>query len=281
MIVAIFALEAKAFDMRNPKVHCSRDTIKINEILLNLKEGDDNIGARMVKAATLLQGSGPDEYYEKDSVADLRLNVESFTPLTFVNNVIALAKASEQHGFSDWRTFASEFENISCRKGEFTGYPSIMYHTSDWIIDNTARGNLRELTEDYSGGVVPRTKSLDQMTRHRSDFAALADSANYESVRMMELGFRTHRIPTLKKETIKKKEILDDLRQGDILIMVPGKEGIDCYDIGIINIKEDGPHLIHLSPAAGQVIEEEETLMRYMPLVTKNFQGYRLIRVTD
>lgn len=232
----------------------------------------------MSMAARMLEGAGEDDYYMTDSVAELRVNIESFTPLMFINNVIALAKASENPEPVSFNTFEKEFEDIACRRGTYNGFPSIMYHSSDWIGDNISRGNITELTENYNG-VVARTKSLDEMTRKREKFAALADSSTFENVRMIEMGFRTHRVPTLKKETIKKKELTDDLREGDIILMVPNRDGIDIYDMGIITFEQGMPHIIHLSPVTHTVMMEKEDLARYMALMTKHFQGYRILRL--
>lgn len=264
----------------NPPVHCANDTATANRILQSLKGGDKSPGDKMVSAALMLEGSSFDDYYRTDSVAALRINLESFTPLMFVNSVIALAKASDYPGVADWHTFFREFENVACRRGENKGFSSIMYHSSDWIGDNMARGNITELTENYSGAVAG-TKSLDEMTRRRNDYAALADSATFEMVRMTEMGFRTHRVPYLKKETIKKKEIIDDLRNGDIIILVPNGDGVDYYDMGFVEISDGVPHLIHLSPQSKTVVRESESLARYLGLMTKHFQGYRILRVRE
>lgn len=269
-----------ALDVQMPAVHCSEDTVRVNDLLGKLRSSGGSLGDRMAMAAKLLKETPGDHYYTTDSIAALRINVDSFSPLMFVNTVAALAKASMKSGYTDWRTFAAEFEDISTRRGKDTGYASIMFHTSDWINDNVSRGNVKELTENFSGGVVARTKSLDEMTRFRQNFPALADSATFEKVRMNEMGYRTHRIPTLKKETIKKKEILDELKNGDVVILVPSRDGIDFYDIGIVEMEDDGPHFIHLSPSEGK-ITEEEVLTRYFPLMTKYFQGYRIIRMVE
>lgn len=264
----------------DPALHCGDDITKVEGILAELKYSDLSPGEKRAAVAEYFIGSPADDYYTADSVASLIVNVDSFSPLMFVNNVMALVKAADTPGNTDWNTYFKELENISCRRGENTGFTSLMYHTSDWIGDNVSRGNITELTENYSG-VVARTKSLDEMTRHRNNFAALADSATFETVRMTEMGFRTHRVPTLKKETIKKKEITDDLLDGDIIILVPNRDGIDCYDIGIVK-KENGlPYLIHLSPQLHAVVREKDDLARYMNIMTKHFQGYRIIRPRD
>lgn len=256
------------------------DIDKINNILEKLQESRKTEGEKMVYAALELIGSEEDDYYSVDSIGELRVNMQRYSPLMFINTVIALTKASEFPGKSDWHLFLKELEDVSCRRGENKGFPSIMYHTSDWIGDNISRGKIIELTENYNG-VVARTKSLDEMTRKRNNYAALSDSNTFETVRMIEMGFRTHRIPALKKETIKKKEINDDLRNGDIIIFVPNRDGIDMYDIGIVAIENDAPHLIHLSPQTHKIVKEEDDIARYMALMTKYFQGYRILRLKD
>ena len=265
----------------DPASHCREDMDKINSILSGLKKTDAPAGDKIVSVAEMMTGSPEDFFYTTDSVAALRINVDSFSPLMFINSVIALVKASENPvGNSDWTLFFREFEDISCRRGENNGFPSIMYHTADWIGDNMLRGNISELTENYPG-VTARTKSLDEMTRKRENYAALADSATFEAIRMTEMGFRTHRIPALKKETINKKEIIEDIHNGDIIILVSNRDGIDFYDIGFIK-KEDGvPYIIHVSPQTHSVVKEKDDIIRYMKTMTKHFQGYRLLRLNN
>lgn len=260
--------------------HCGQDEARLAGIVERLKAEKRTRGENLALAASLLQGAGEDSYYMADSVGTLRVNLDSFSPLMFVNSVIALVKTADNPSGTDIAVFSRQLEDIVCRRGENHGFPSVMFHTSDWIGDNISRGNISELTEDYAG-VVARTKSLDEMTRKRSDFAALADSAVFEQVRMTEMGFRTHRIPTLKKETVKKREVLEDLRDGDIILLVPNRDGIDMYDIGFVKMEEGVPHFIHLSPQTHTVVTEKDDLGRYMALVTKYFQGYRILRVKD
>ena len=273
-------LASNALDLRNPEIVSPGAMAKIDSLLSDLRQQDGRLGDRIVAAAKKFIGSPEDDYYGKDSLGNLKINLNSFTPLMLVNNSIALARAASIPGIVDWRTFAAELERVACRRGEDKGFPFIMYHGADWIGDNSARGVVKELTENYNG-VEVRTKSLDDMTRNRDKFAALKDSATFENVRMVEMGFRTHRIPTLKRETIKRKDLMDDLQNGDVIILVPYKDGHDIFDIGIIEMKEDGPHMIHVSPQSHKVVEEEEVLPRYMGLLTKYYQGYRIIRPTE
>lgn len=268
-----------AMDMRTPKVHCDSDTVRINEIIAELVAMPSaSLGDRIAFVAEKFVEAGEDDFFSTDSIGELRINVETFTPLSLINNAVALAKTSQLPGSPGWHAFVGEFEYITCRKGEDAGFSSIMFHTSDWIGDNALRGNLREITEDFEG-VVDRTKSLDEMTRNRKKYAALADSARFEKVRMTEMGFRTHRVPALKRDHIKKKEVAGDLQNGDIIILVPYHDGVDYYDIGVIAMEAGEPYLVHLHPQKRIVVKESEPLARYMQLMAKHFQGFRLIRV--
>lgn len=278
VVLICFLAPLLMFGRGNLGLQSERDAARLDSVLSLLQVSEGNFGQRLVMAAENFIGAGEDDYYSTDSVGLLRINVDTFTPLMFINNVIALAKASELPGMVDELSFERELIDIACRRGEDRGYPSIMFHTSDWIGDNMSRGNVSELTENYAGAVA-RTKSLDEMTRNRAKYAALADSSVFESVRMTEMGFRTHRVPSLKKETIKKKEILEDLRDGDIIVLVPNGDGTDMFDIGFVSMEGNNPYFIHLSPQSHKVVREKEPLPRYMALVTKYFQGYRILRV--
>ncbi|MCM1153280.1 MAG: DUF1460 domain-containing protein [Muribaculum sp.] len=238
----------------------------------------DNPAQNCAIIASALVGAGADDYYYTDSIASLRPNVESFNPMSFINTVIALARAATKSTDPNVADFSTALRESWCRRGIDNGFPSIMWHVSDWASDNIYRNYITEITENYDGS-IDRMKSLDYLTRHRDNFAALADSATYAKVRMTEMGFRTHRVPTLKKETIQKKQLLSDLRDGDILVMNPQEDGIDYRYIGFIVNREDGPHFIHYSPEQKKIVEEKEILPRYFKLKTKIFNGYRIFRL--
>lgn len=260
--------------------HCAEDSTEIRGILRAVR-GDASLtrrGDKVLKVAEMLLDRGADDYYAKDSVASLRVNVHSFTPMTFVNTVLALALTAESPSGNQVE-FENHLTDLSCRRGENAGFASIMWHSSDWIVDNIYRGNLMELTENYTGS-RDKTKSLDYYTRHKEDFAALADADTYEKVRMIEMGFRTHRLPFLPKQYAERKDVLDDMADGDILVMISNNDGEDVYQIGIISKESDGlAHLIHFDPKAGKVVKEQEGMKRYFNLLTKYFGGFRWLRL--
>lgn len=244
--------------------------------LLEIVKDEGGLGKRMVMVAESLAGSGRDEYYTTDSIASLRLNVEAFTPMTFVNTVAAIAlNGGDANGNA--LKVQDDFVRLSSRMGEDKGFPSIMWHTSDWIADNIYRGNLKELTEIY---IEPRSKnkSLDYLSRHREEYAALKDPEVYDKVRMTEMGFRTRRIPYLQRHDIKKKAIDEEIKDGDVIILVPNQDGVDMYEMGVAKREKDGIHLILFSNKQGQVEVTPEPLDRYMNSIAKYISGFRWVR---
>ena len=262
-------------------VHCEEDEARSVEILERLAAmRDAPRGMRIAVVAEMLAGAGADSYYYKDSIATLRLNVDTFTPMTFVNTVLALAKTSDA-ATPSITLLEDNLQNLACRRGENAGFPSIMWHSSEWILDNSYRDNLKEITENYQG-TRSKLRSLDYLTRHRTEFAALADEQTYEKVKMQEFGFRNHRLPIIPRSYIGRKEIEEDLRDGDILVLVCNADGRDIYQIGFLKKGDDGEiHFIHYDPAQEKVMIEEEPLKRYFNLTQKHFGGFRWIRFLD
>ncbi|MCM1377394.1 MAG: DUF1460 domain-containing protein [Clostridium sp.] len=276
--IAIILLSSLIATPPSVNAQTESQTAKIEQLMSLPGLSADNMRDNCAIIATALIGSGEDNYYHTDSIATLQPNLEGFNRISFIYTVVALGKASTASTKPGWHDFERALTEYACRRGEDNGFASLMWHASDWIGDNTYRGNVRELTEDFAGSIA-KTKSLDYLTRHRDSFAALSDSAVYEKVRMTEMGFRTHKIPLLKKETITKKEITETLRDGDIIILNPQEDGIDIYEIGFITNREDGPHLIYYSPEEKQVVETKEPLARWMKVKTKHFNGYRIVRL--
>lgn len=264
--------------------HCDKDAAELADILGALTSGDASGaavsqhegGRRVAEVAEMFIGRGADADYKTDSLAGLRLNVDTFTPMSFVNTALAIASASTTRMPSE-AVVEQKLQDYSCRRGENIGFASLMWHSSDWVLDNIYRDNLKELTESYAGA-RSKIKSLDYMSRHRDEFKALANEETFDKVKMLEWGFRNHRLPMLPKSAIGKKEVAQDMRDGDILILIANNDGEDIYQIGVVKNDEDGAHLIHFDPAKGMVVKEPEPMKRYFNLVSKYFSGFRWLR---
>lgn len=267
---------ASAYEAR---VHCAEDTVKVNEILRKTAENGGSLGERCVFVAKELTGTPWAPPSDNDEKGTIVINLHGLDRLEFVNTVMALAHASMQK-LPRVKEYERFYEQLSRRKGQDDGFASQLFYGSEWIVDNVYRGNLKEMTEYLTGGGF-KTKTLDYMTRHKDEFPALSDPAVYDKVRMNEMGYRSHRIPHLKKQSAGNKPLHELMLDGDIILMLAPDIDKDIYDIGIIEMKDGEPYLIHISHDNGLVITDPYPLNRLFKLEGQHFYGYRWLRPSE
>lgn len=266
------SFRAEAFRIAN-----DADTVKVMTLVReNFNPGGDP-AAIAGKVAESLIGAKREEVTMNDSLATLLIRADAFDDMGFLNMVTAISRLSTSPGHKRVNEFARELENVTFRRGEEKGFPSRMIYFSDWVVDNKARNNVKELTEYNSDQF--RTKSLEKVTRNRDKYAALKDSATFEDQKMVEMGFRTHKVPHLKREQAANKDILAEMRDGDIVVLLTSDPQTDALEIGFVRKRDDGFHFIHPSQETGEVVEEKETLDRYLKRNAKRTYGWRWLRL--
>lgn len=238
------------------------DSLRAEELIGRYAAPGGDAGALMAPLALEFIGMPAGEVSGRDSLGRVTLHLDSTDTMGFLNLLCGLAATAVRPGkgrVADLRQCADQF---ACRRGIWKGFPSLMLYGADWVGDNRARGNVRELTEDFS--TQYRTKSLDAVTRHRGDYPALADSATFAGQKMVEMGFRSHKIPHLKRESVDNSAVKEEMRDGDIVMLLGNDPDYDVVTVGVVVRREDGFHLIHLSKEKGKVVEEEMPLGRYL-----------------
>ncbi|MDE7413428.1 MAG: DUF1460 domain-containing protein [Muribaculaceae bacterium] len=266
-----------AFTVKGNSIHCDRDTtLALALIRENFTPGGDP-GSIAGKVAESLVGTPVEDVTMMDSIGSLSIRVDGFDDMTFLNTVAAISRLATSPGHKRINELGAEIENLSYRRGEDHGFPSKMVYFSDWVVDNKSRKNVVELTENYSDNF--RTKSLDKVTRQRDKYRALRDSDAYEGQKMVEMGFRTHKVPHLKRETASEKKVLDDMKDGDIVVLLTPDPSTDALEIGFVRKREDGFHFVHPSTETGKVVEEKDILGRYIKRNAKRAYGWRWLRL--
>lgn len=259
------------------RYHCSADSLKVMEIVGAAK--GDNYGQRIVEAAKAMQGIPFGKAADNDSIGTIMIRLDSLSQREFIYMAMAAAKTADLT-VPTLREFERNLENISRKKGKDEGFASQFLYGADWIVDNVYRGNLKEMTEYLDGGSY-RTKTLDYVSCHPEQFPAMADSVTAEKVRVMEFGYRSHRIPHLKKQSIGNKNVKELLQNGDIIILSPVDNDFDIYDIGIVSIEKGEPTLIHISRDKGEVALDPYPLQRLFKIEGQFFYGYRWLRPSE
>lgn len=257
------------------RYHCASDSAKVMELVRSAAEGD-NFGDRVVLAAKWMEGIPFAPGADNDSLATIRIRLDSLSQREFINYALAAAKTAVVMS-PTVRDFERNLENISRKKGVDEGFPSQFLYGADWIVDNVYRGNLKELTEYIENGNY-RTKTLDYVTRHPEEFPAMADPEVADKIMVAEMGFRSHRIPHLKKQTIGNKNVKELLQNGDIIIMNSNEPDFDIYDIGIVSFEQGEPTLLHIPRNVGAVTLDPYPLPRLFKVEGQYFYGFRWLR---
>lgn len=261
------------------RYHCSSDSVKVMELIQKASQGK-SYGDKIVEAAKALQGIPLGKAADNDSEGTLVIRLDSLNQRELVYIAIAAAKTA-QLSVPTIKDFEKYLENISRRKGKDEGFHSQFLYGADWIADNVYRGNLMDMT-DYIGGGSERIKTLDYVSRHPEQFPAMADSITADKVKTVEFGFRSHRIPHLKKQSIGDKKTKELIKNGDIIILCSPDTDFDIYDIGIISIENGEPTLIHIPKSKESKVQlDPYPVTRLFKNESQHFYGYRWLRPLD
>lgn len=256
------------------------DTIIINRLLTEGMDivGDKTGNARMIYFSEKLLDSPYVAGTLENESEMLTVNIEEFDCTTLVENVLALAYTLGE-GRTSWRDFVFNLQRLRYRGGEIGGFSSRLHYISDFIIDNSYRGNIKEVTSQLPGSDYT-IKTIDYMTRNRNSYPALADSAQYADMREIESGYRSHRFPYIKSSRTGSKTLWAELKDGDIICITSKTPGLDVQHLGILKKIDGVPHLLHASSTAKKVIVDKTPLDEYMRK-NRNASGIRVIRIAN
>ncbi|WP_300935415.1 N-acetylmuramoyl-L-alanine amidase-like domain-containing protein [uncultured Muribaculum sp.] len=256
------------------------DTIAINRLL---SDGLEVVGNKTGNAKVLyfsekfLNSPYVSGTLENESET-LTVNIDELDCTTLVENALALAYTLGE-GRTSWRDFVFNLQRLRYRGGEINGFSSRLHYISDFIIDNSYRGNIKDITSQLTGSDYT-VKTIDYMTRHKDAYPALADSAQYAHMRKIESGYRSHRFPFIKSSKTGLRNLWQELQDGDVICITSKIPGLDVQHLGIVKKINGVPHLLHASSTAKKVIIDQTPLHEYLRK-NRNASGIRVIRISN
>lgn len=251
------------------------DTITITKILVDRFSITPRTPAElMTDIGTLFIDTPYTNFPLEGDTEQLTVNLDGFDCTTFVETVTALTNTLQERR-SSWIDFIYNLERIRYRSGQLTDYSSRLHYFSDWVLDNSHRGIIKEVT-DRIANTSHQVKTLDFMTTHRNKYPALADSATFARIKNVEVGYRNHKYPYIKPQNIAGANI----KPGDIIAITTKTRGLDVSHVGIA-VKINGKiHLLHASSNEGKVCITKKPLAEY---VRQNHaaSGIRVVRLNE
>ncbi len=268
-----------AASIQHMRFHCEKDTIEINELLVQGAQSGLKTPNQLVAFyAQQLLGRPYVAHTLEGDTEMLTINIDQLDCTTFVETLYALARTT-MSGRDSWRDFAANLENLRYRGGVMTDYSSRLHYISEWIVDNHARGNLVEVTADIPTAAY-LTKTINYMSTHKDSYVSLKnDSAMVARIRNFEAGYHNHRMPYIKKQWLARKDVKAALKNGDFVGLVTKAEGLDISHLGIVFKDDKGEvYLLDASMGGKQVMLEPEN-MYSMLQHRKSNMGLRVFRI--
>jgi hypothetical protein len=196
---------------------------------------------------------------ETDGAERLVVNLRGFDCLTFVENMLAMARCvrSGKTAFSDFR---KQLTLIRYTGGVIDGYPSRLHYFTDWMKDNGRKGVVHPLTQELGGASY--TKTIDFMSTHTASYRQLADTAFVQRIRVAETALSSSPLYYIAADKIAGIEA--KLQSGDVIGTVTTMAGMDIAHTGMVLVKEGKAHFMHAPLSGKKVLVSDGTLAEYI-----------------
>lgn len=210
----------------------------------------------------------------------LVINTSELDCTTFVEIVTALTRCMSGNGKRDFSDFCRQLQHVRYINGEIA-YEKRQHYFTVWISDNAEEGIVTDIQNNPPFTKVQHV-SVNWMTTHQQSYKMLKNNAKrLQGIKALEeqISGKSYRyIP--KEQIVDSRLFRNAIHNGDILVMITNKKGLDTTHIGIASWHQDGLHMLNASSIHKKVIDEPMLLRTYMMKHPSQI-GIRVCRVVD
>lgn len=273
-------ITAQGAGIERMRFHCENDTAKINSLLMEgLQSGLSDPNELVCFYAHKLEGTPYVAHTLEGDTEMLTINIDELDCTTFVETLYALTRTTLNGRYS-WRDYAHHLEDLRYRRGEMGDYSTRLHYICDWIIDNSNRGNIVDVTSDIKS-VRYKIKTINYMSTHRDNYPSLANDTIFEKIKNFEIGYRNHRFPYIKKENLNSKDVKAVVRRGDFVGLVTRIDGLDISHLGIVELDADGNFVLLDASSIGKKVMLESVDLKHQLSKSSKTEGVRFFRLTN
>lgn len=211
----------------------------------------------------------------------LVVNLRELDCTTLVETVLALTLTKRQKSdkFTD---FCQNLERLRYFGGRRNGYLSRLHYFTWWMHDNIDKGIMEEVTDPkyFTSPIIVKNH---YMSRHASAYKMLRTHPEWiDSIAALERRFNgPDRYFLPESRTALGRKALSTIQDGDLIAIVTTKDGLDYSHLGFaVWGKDDRLHLLNASSIYHRVVEDQNTLHRYLAR-QKSAIGIRLLRLAE
>jgi len=218
---------------------------------------------------------------EVNDTEQLVVNTRELDCTTLVETVAALTLCRKNNKYN-YADYCEQLRKLRYRTGVVDGYPSRLHYFTDWIVDNSRMGYVREIQQTKAPFTAVQTVKVDYMSTHSQAYKALkAHPRLVPTIARQEKSLWGLKFRYIPKAEIKNTALLRSvIHDGDILAITTSKAGLDIAHLGFAVWKEDGLHLLNASQLHHQVVEEPMTFSQYLSKHPSH-TGVRVIRLKE
>ena len=203
-------------------------------------------------------------------------NLHSFDCVTFIENVLALARCIKSNRLS-FGAYREELIRLRYRRGAVTDFSSRLNYFSEWIRDNESKGYVQDVTQQLGGSELQ--KKIAFMTEHKQAYLQLGADSIFIKLKSIEERLSALKLIILPKARIQSAEA--SIHDGDIIAITTSIAGLDVTHTGIAVRTENGElHFMHAPDVGGNVKISTEPLGKYVGKGSKN-SGIIIARPVD
>ncbi|MBQ3631175.1 MAG: DUF1460 domain-containing protein [Prevotella sp.] len=216
---------------------------------------------------------------EVNDEEQLVVNTRQLDCTTLVETVAALVLCAKD-SLTTFADFKSKLQQLRYRGGVIDGYPSRLHYFSDWIIDNTAMGFVREVQQEGLPFSSEKSLYIKFMSRYIHAYKTLQKHPEFiPTIAAQEDSLTGYKYRFIPKAQVKNSAALRAVvKDGDILAITCSTQGLDVSHLGFAVWKADGLHLLNASSIHKKVVDEPMTLRQYLYKHPK-FTGIRVVRM--
>jgi len=216
---------------------------------------------------------------EKNNDERLVVNLRQLDCTTYVETVLALYRCVES-GRTDFASFCNELQRLRYEGGGTPHYTCRLHYFTSWIEDNTALGICHEIQSPNPPFTALQKVSVNWMTTHVSAYRMLKNRTDWvPAIRRMEQRISGKRYRYIPKSQLRNTVLLrNTIKDGDVLVIITNKKGLDTQHLGFAVWHKDGLHLLNASSIHKKVIDEPMTLRQYL-YKHPTMPGIRVVRL--
>ncbi len=253
------------------------DSIKVVRLLTQAGKLDSTTNYMIYFARQLRGLPYVGKTLEKNNEERLVVNLRQMDCTTYVETVLALTMSAKKKN-KTFEDYCRNLQQIRYKDGEIH-YANRLHYFTYWMNENVKKGIVEHVDTPAELFSATQTVKANYMTTHINLYPMLVNHKEWvPQIQAMEKSITGDKYVYIPHNKLDDSKLLPQtIRDGDIIVILTSKSGLDTSHIGIAVWHADGLHLLNASSIRRKVVEEPKTFKQYM-LEHRTHIGIRVVR---